>query len=37
VAAEWVRANTDTVNKWLDGVTTIDGGDAIAAVAAALK
>ena len=37
VAAEWVRANPDTVNKWLDGVTTIDGGDAMAAVAAALK
>ena len=37
VSAEWVRANTDTVNKWLDGVTTMDGGDAKAAVAAALK
>ena len=37
VAAEWVRANTDTMNAWLEGVTTIDGGDAKAAVAAALK
>jgi glycine betaine/proline transport system substrate-binding protein len=37
VSAEWVRANTDTVNKWLEGVTTMDGGDAKAAVAAALK
>jgi glycine betaine/proline transport system substrate-binding protein len=37
VAAEWVRANPDLVNKWLEGVTTIDGGDAKAAVAAALK
>jgi glycine betaine/proline transport system substrate-binding protein len=37
VANEWVRANMDTVNAWLEGVTTIDGGDAKAAVAAALK
>jgi glycine betaine/proline transport system substrate-binding protein len=37
VAAEWVKANPDLVNKWLEGVTTIDGGDAKAAVAAAIK
>lgn len=33
VAAEWVKANADTVNTWLEGVTTIDGGDAKAAIA----
>jgi glycine betaine/proline transport system substrate-binding protein len=32
VAAEWITANTDTVSAWLEGVTTIDGGDAKAAV-----
>jgi glycine betaine/proline transport system substrate-binding protein len=33
VAGEWVKANGDTVTKWLEGVTTIDGGDAKAAIA----
>jgi glycine betaine/proline transport system substrate-binding protein len=37
VAAEWVKANGDTVNTWLEGVTTIDGGDAKAAVAKAIQ
>jgi glycine betaine/proline transport system substrate-binding protein len=35
-AKAWLMANPDTVTPWLDGVTTIDGGDAAAAVAAAL-
>ncbi|MCB1378371.1 MAG: choline ABC transporter substrate-binding protein [Alphaproteobacteria bacterium] len=35
-AREWLKANPDTVKPWLDGVTTFDGGDAAAAVAAAL-
>jgi glycine betaine/proline transport system substrate-binding protein len=35
-AMAWLSANTDVVMGWLDGVTTIDGGDAAAAVAAAL-
>ena len=30
-------ANPDAVKPWLEGVTTFDGGDAAAAVAAALK
>lgn len=37
VANEWVRTNPELVNAWLEGVTTMDGGDAKAAVAAALK
>jgi glycine betaine/proline transport system substrate-binding protein len=37
VAMEWAKANPDVINQWLEGVTTIDGGDAKAAVAAALK
>ena len=28
----WLKANTDAVAPWLDGVTTFDGGDAAAAV-----
>ena len=35
-ATAWMSANTDQVMGWLDGVTTVDGGDARAAVAAAL-
>jgi glycine betaine/proline transport system substrate-binding protein len=35
-ATTWLKANPDTVTPWLDGVTTFDGGDAKAAVAAAL-
>jgi glycine betaine/proline transport system substrate-binding protein len=35
-ATAWMTANPDTVMAWLDGVTTIDGGDAAAAVSEAL-
>ncbi|MFP1632241.1 choline ABC transporter substrate-binding protein [Zhengella sp. ZM62] len=35
-ATDWMKANPDTVMGWLDGVTTRDGGDAEAAVKAAL-
>jgi glycine betaine/proline transport system substrate-binding protein len=35
-AKAWLQANPDAVTPWLDGVTTRDGGDAAAAVAAAL-
>ncbi|WP_375281997.1 choline ABC transporter substrate-binding protein [Pseudooctadecabacter sp.] len=35
-ATAWMAENTDFVMGWLDGVTTIDGGDAAAAVSAAL-
>ncbi len=35
-AKEWLTANPDTVTPWLDGVTTKDGGDALAAVKGAL-
>jgi len=36
-AAAWLRANSDAYMAWLDGVTTMDGGDAAAAVKAALE
>jgi len=36
-AKAWLSAHPDTVKPWLDGVTTKDGGDAVAAVEAALK
>ena len=36
-AKAWLKANPDVVKPWLQGVTTLDGGDAAAAVAAALK
>jgi glycine betaine/proline transport system substrate-binding protein len=36
-AKAWLSAHTDVVGPWLDGVTTKDGGDATAAVMAALK
>ena len=35
-ATAWLKANTDAIGPWLDGVTTMDGGDAMAAVSAAL-
>lgn len=35
-AKAWLTANADAWTPWLDGVTTQDGGDAIAAVTAAL-
>ncbi|MGB7204962.1 MAG: choline ABC transporter substrate-binding protein [Anderseniella sp.] len=31
-ATEWLKANPDVIAPWLDGVTTLDGGDALAAV-----
>lgn len=36
-AKAWLQANPDTVTPWLAGVTTFDGGDAAAAVKAALQ
>jgi len=36
-AKAWLAANPDAIKPWLDGVTTKDGGDAVAAVEAALK
>lgn len=35
-AMAWLKANPDAVTPWLDGVTTFDGGDAMAAVKASL-
>ena len=35
-AKAWLTANPDVLGGWLDGVTTIDGGDAMAAVKGAL-
>lgn len=35
-AQAWLKANPDAWKAWLDGVTTKDGGDAVAAVEAAL-
>ena len=35
-ATAWLKANPGTLGPWLEGVTTIDGGDAMAAVSAAL-
>lgn len=31
-ARKWLKANPEVLNSWLDGVTTKDGGDALAAV-----
>ncbi|MBP1853350.1 choline ABC transporter substrate-binding protein [Rhizobium halophytocola] len=31
-ATEWLKANPDAAMPWLEGVTTVDGGDATAAV-----
>ena len=36
-AAAWLKANPDVAKPWLAGVTTFDGKDGAAAVAAALK
>ena len=36
-AETWLKANPDAFMGWLDGVTTKDGGDAVAAVKAALE
>lgn len=35
-ATAWLKANADVLPAWLDGVTTKDGGDAMAAVNSAL-
>jgi len=35
-ASAWLKANPDVLSAWLDGVTTKDGGDAMAAVKGAL-
>ena len=35
-AQAWLKAHPDAVKPWLEGVTTFDGGDAAAAVTAAL-
>lgn len=35
-ALAWLKANPDAVKPWLEGVTTFDGKDAVAAVSAAL-
>ncbi|MGR3569562.1 MAG: choline ABC transporter substrate-binding protein [Pseudooceanicola nanhaiensis] len=36
-AEAWLKANPDAWKPWLDGVTTRDGGDAVAAVTAELE
>ena len=36
-AKEWLKAHPEVVEPWLEGVTTFDGGDAKAAVTAALS
>lgn len=36
-ASTWLTENTGVLDTWLDGVTTKDGGDAMAAVKAALE
>ena len=36
-AKAWLVAHPDVIGPWLDGVTTLDGGDAMAAVTEALK
>ena len=35
-AAAWLKANPDALGPWLEGVTTLDGGDAVAAVRSSL-
>lgn len=37
VAKDWIKANPDSIKGWIDGVTTIDGGDAAAAVQTLLQ
>ncbi|BCH23590.1 glycine/betaine ABC transporter substrate-binding protein [Mesorhizobium sp. L-8-10] len=37
VASDWLKAHPDAAAPWLEGVTTFDGGDAAAAVKAALE
>ena len=35
-AGAWLKANPGVLEAWLDGVSTMDGGDAMAAVHSAL-
>jgi glycine betaine/proline transport system substrate-binding protein len=35
-ATEWLKANPGVLDAWLDGVTTLDGGDGLAAVKSGL-
>ena len=35
-AQEWLKANPETLSTWLDGVTTLDGKDGVAAVKTSL-
>ena len=35
-ATDWLKANPEAIDAWLDGVTTFDGGDAMAAVKSSL-
>ncbi|RST86070.1 choline ABC transporter substrate-binding protein [Aquibium carbonis] len=35
-ATDWLKANPEAVGPWLEGVTTLDGGDAMAAVKSSL-
>ena len=35
-AAAWLKAHPQTLDKWLDGVTTLDGKPGLAAVKASL-
>ena len=37
VAAEWIKANPDSVKSWLNGVTAFDGSDGMAAAQKLLK
>lgn len=36
-AANWIKANMGALDGWLDGVTTLDGGDALEAATAAMQ
>ncbi|MEZ5451095.1 MAG: glycine betaine ABC transporter substrate-binding protein, partial [Thiolinea sp.] len=36
-AADWLKQNPDALDSWLDGVTTMGGDDALAAVKTALE
>lgn len=36
-ARKWLKANMSILDGWLEGVTTIDGGNGLAAVKASLK
>jgi glycine betaine/proline transport system substrate-binding protein len=36
VAMEWLKANPTAIDAWIAGVTTVDGGDAMAAIKKAM-